>query len=97
MGSESVGGAAAIAIGAAFFMFGLIYSRNEDWRLRAAATRRLEHRLSPTNRQGKMTVQEWNQRFADQQKRLMRRVGIPFAIAFTALGMYLLIQGLISG
>jgi hypothetical protein len=33
---------------------------------------------------------------ADQQKRLMKRVGIPFAITFTVLGLYILIQGLIS-
>ena len=96
MGSEAIGGVVAIAIGIAFAMFGVFYSRNEDWRLRAADTRRLEHWLSPAIRKGRMTVQEWNQRFADQQTLLMRRVGIPFALLFTALGLFLLIQGLIS-
>jgi hypothetical protein len=96
MGSEAIGGAAAMVIGVAFLVFGIIYSRDEDWRLRAADTRQLEHWVSPVIRQGRMTVQEWNQRFADQQKRLMKRVGIPGALLFTALGLFLLVQGLVS-
>jgi hypothetical protein len=95
-GSEVIAGVAAIAIGAVALTFSIIYSRNEEWRIRAAGRKHLEHRLSPGIREGQMTVDEWNQRYADQQKRLTRLVAIPVAVFFILFGLVFLVQGLVS-
>jgi hypothetical protein len=97
MGSEAIAGVGATAIGSLFLLISIFYSRNDEWRLRAAESRHLEHRFSPAIRKGEMTVEEWNKRFADQQRRLTNRVAIPFGVFFIVLGLYLLVQGLVSG
>ena len=95
-GSEVLGGALAMAFGGAFVLSLWRYSRNEDIRLRAAKNRELDRWLSPAIRRGKMTVQEWNQRFADHQRWLSRKVGIPGGLLFAAAGLALLVLGLAS-
>jgi hypothetical protein len=70
-------------IGVVFLIFGIKHSRDAHWRLRA-----LSH--------GRASEPEWIQHLADQQGWWLRWFGIPFALIWTAAGLFLLVQGLIS-
>lgn len=96
MGPEILAGALMAALGVVLLIICVAYSRDEEWRLHAAETRRLEHWLSPAIRRGEMTVQEWNKRFADKQRRTVRRYFVPALLIWIAIGLFLLGQGLAS-
>jgi hypothetical protein len=93
-----IGHDAAVGAGLTLWGLGLTaalvrYGRRDDVRERTARSRwRFDRRFD--RRARRLGEEEWTRRYASSQKALVRWVGIPFAVLWTALAASLLVRGL---